>query len=382
MAGVVLVAQLAPEHGPQVVGLGGPEEAGLGAVAHERARPPTRTGRRPEAAGASPRRRAGRARRTAGCPWGWRSRPTSRSGLTDPRGRALAVGAIQGQGQGEHGLGPVEPVDAREQRVERAGRRRRSPGPGRRPARWRSRRGWRPRRARPGTARGRIHRPGARLVLEPQVSGHQGLGIEAQEGAAQLAGEALAQAFDSGQQEAVHAVRRIAIAVGVAPAARAPSSRWSRGPVGEALALPLPLHPVVLRRACLVGARGLEPGRVPRGRAPRPHVAVGPERRAHGRHRHLHHQPDLTAPALLHEPQEQAVGRRPLPGGRVGGVLGGPHQTVALGIGPEVVVHVVQEGGIALQGRRGLEHRAQQEPVHPQAVRWSSFSMTPARSPP
>ena len=65
--------------------------------------------------------------------------------------------------------------------------------------------------------------------------------------------------------------------------------------------------------------------------------------------------------AFLDEAEEESVGGRPLPGRGIGRVLRGPDQAVPVGIGSEVVVHVVERGRVPPARGGGLEDRVQKE---------------------
>ena len=97
-------------------------------------------------------------------------------------------------------------------------------------------------------------------------------------------------------------------------------------------------------------------------------VPEGPEGLSDEGQRGLDHDLDLAPVAFLKKAKKEPVGSRPLPGRGVGGALGSPHQPVAFRVGAEVVVDMVQERGVAFQGGRGLEDRAQEERIDPEAL--------------
>ena len=126
---------------------------------------------------------------------------------------------------------------------------------------------------------------------------------------------------------------------------------------------------LVARRLRLVEAAHQEPARVPRLRPAGAHVAEGPEGRAHVVEDAVQDDLHLPPVAFLDEAQE-ARGRPALhfQVDGIGRVLGGPEEPVAFGVGPEVVVDVVEEGRIQLEGRRRLEDGGEEERRHPERL--------------
>ena len=118
----------------------------------------------------------------------------------------------------------------------------------------------------------------------------------------------------------------------------------------------------------IVEGLDLKPVDVARRASASSQVAEGPERSPRVIENTVEDDLDLPPMAFLDEPKEEAIGRRPFPARGIGRVLRGPDQAIAVGIGPEVVVHVVECGGVSPARGRGLEDGVQDDGGDAQAL--------------
>ena len=231
-----------------------------------------------------------------------------------------------------------------------------------------------------------------RPCLPPHLADEVGLRVDAPDEAPVVAPEAERYHLGHVQPEAVHAVRGIAVPVGVQPA---PGDAEHQVPdAGNEVALdravglprrpadllplrqprhadPSPVRELVgVRRGGVVEALDLVPVGEPRRPLVREHVPPGPEGDPGVVPGVVHDDAHAAAVDLAHQGEEEAVGGGPAPGGRVGGVFGRHAGLVAARVGSEVAVDVVVVPGVVLVQRGRVVHRVEiQSAVTPRSWR-------------
>ncbi len=226
--------------------------------------------------------------------------------------------------------------------------------------------------------------------LPPHFAHQVGIGVDVADEAPVLAPEVERHHVRHVEAETVDPVRRIAIPVRVEPSARHVEHQLANRGYERArdrsarcaFRAPrlLPLRQIRhsgptgigelagVRRGRIVEHLDLVPPGVRRFRPVLEQVLPGPERRPGVVPGVVEDDAHVPTVDLVHEREEQAIGRRPGPGGRVSGILGRHPLLIAPRVRSEVAVHVTVVAGVVLVQRGGVVDRVEEQRRHAQVL--------------